>query len=65
MRGERVAARIELKDARDHHDGLRVVAIFKQREAKRFDTVDKQPAASSALVLHDPISAAVLADHEH
>jgi hypothetical protein len=43
---------------------LRIVSIFKQREAERLDTIHKQSAAFTALVLHDPIAAGIFADHE-
>jgi hypothetical protein len=32
---------------------LRIVSIFKQREAERLDTIHKQSAAFSALVLNE------------
>jgi hypothetical protein len=44
---------IELQYTGDHHDGLRIVSIFKQREAERLDTIHKQSAAFSALVLNE------------
>jgi hypothetical protein len=55
---------VELKDAADDNASLRTVPILSPHEAKRLGPVDEQTAADSALVLHNPVAVAILADHE-
>jgi hypothetical protein len=55
------AMHIEFKDARNQDDGLRSVAVLEHRKPKRRDAIDEESAAQAALVLNDPVSAAVLA----
>ena len=45
MHGTRVAAHIELKNTRNHNDGLGPMSIFEQRETERFCTADEEAAA--------------------
>jgi hypothetical protein len=60
----RVAAHIEFKTSRNHDDGARSISVLGTHESERCITIDKKAAASSVLVLNDPVSAAVLTNHE-
>jgi hypothetical protein len=64
MHGTRVAAHIELKNTRNHNDGLGPMSIFEQRETERFCTADEEAAAKMLLVLNNPVSLAVLTDEK-
>jgi len=55
---------VELENAGDHDHGLRPVPVFEHREFHRFGAVHKQATAKAALILHDPIAAAIPADPE-
>jgi len=51
----RTAIQIEIEDPRNQHHGVRLVPILKHREADRRGAIDKNAAASAALVLHNPV----------
>ena len=52
---------IELKNARNHDDGLRPIPILVHREAERGYAIGEKSAAHATLVLNDPVSVGVLA----
>lgn len=55
---------VELEDAWDHDHGLRPVPVLEHREFQRFGAVHEQATAKAALILDDPVAAAVPADPE-
>src|SRR6516162_4595755 len=55
---------VELENAGDHDHGLRPVPVLEHREFHRFGAVHEQAAAKAALILDDPVAAAVPADPE-
>jgi hypothetical protein len=60
----RIAAHIEFKTFRNHDNGPRSISVLGTHKSERRITIDKQPAANSVLVLNDPVSSAVLTNHE-
>jgi hypothetical protein len=60
----RTTAHIKLEYAGDHDNGLRSMAVLEQRKTERLGAIDEEPTARAALVLDDPVSPAVFADHE-
>src|SRR5262249_62027312 len=57
-------AYVEPKNAGNHDHGLRSVAVLEHCELHRFGASHEQPTAKAALILDNPIAAAVLADSE-
>src|SRR5439155_9142823 len=55
---------VELENAWDHDHGLRPVPVLEHREFQRFGAVHEQATAKAALILDDPVAAAVPADPE-
>src|SRR5262245_42841328 len=55
---------VELENTGNHDHGLRPVPVLEHREFHRFSAVHEQAAAKAALVLDDPVAAAVPADPE-
>jgi len=55
---------VELENAWDHDHGLRPVTVLEHREFQRFGAVHEQATAKAALILDDPVAAAVPADPE-
>jgi len=55
---------IQFENATDGNEWLWPVAIFGSHETKCLGTINKQAPAHAALVLHDPVAATVLTDHE-
>lgn len=60
----RLAAHVELENAGDHDHGLRPIPVLEHREFHRLGTVHEHAAAKTALILDDPVAAAVSADPE-
>ena len=60
----RCSRHIEFKNSADRDIGLSSIGILGSNEAKRIYTIDKKTTTGSALVLHHPISVAVLTHHE-
>jgi hypothetical protein len=55
---------VELENAWDHDHGLRPIPVLEHREFDRLGTVHEHAAAKTALILDDPVAAAVSADTE-
>jgi hypothetical protein len=55
---------VELENAWDHDHGLWPVPVLEHREFHRFSAVHEHAAAKAALILHDPVAAAIPADPE-
>src|SRR5262249_56433653 len=55
---------VELENAWDHDHGLRPVPVLEHREFHRFGAVHEQATTKAALILDDPVAAAVPADSE-
>src|SRR5262245_55461919 len=55
---------VELENAGHHDHGLRPVSVLEHREFHRFGTVHEHAPAKTALILDDPVAAAVPADPE-
>jgi hypothetical protein len=64
MHRTRFAIHVELKNTRNHNDGVGLIPIFEQREPERFCAVDEQSTTKAMLVLNNPIAAAVPSDKE-
>src|SRR5215469_1978299 len=60
----RLAAHVELENAGDHDHGLWPIPVLEHREFHRLGTVHEHAAAKTALILDDPVAAAVPADPE-
>jgi hypothetical protein len=58
------AIRIELENARNHHDRLRPISILEHCELECFCAVDEKSAANALLILNDPIPPAVFANQK-
>src|SRR5215510_9061030 len=55
---------VELENAWDHDHGLRPVPVLEHREFHSFGAVNEQATTKAALILDDPVAAAVPADPE-
>src|ERR1700756_3801579 len=55
---------VELENTGDHDHGLWPIAVLEHREFHRLGTVHEHAAAKTALILHDPVAAAVPAHTE-
>jgi hypothetical protein len=64
MRWARLVAHIELENTGNHNDCLGTISILKHRKLEGFCAIDKKSTTNALLVLHDPISPAVLTDQE-
>jgi hypothetical protein len=62
MHCRRLAAHVELENARHHDHRLRLMTILEHREFDCFGSTHEQTSAEALLILRDPISAAVSAD---
>lgn len=60
----RIDAQIELKHARNHDDGLRPTSALEHRELDGVSAINKQTAATTALIADDPLAAAILANQQ-
>ena len=57
-------ADIELKNASDHDDGLRPIAVFEHHKFQSLRAVDEEATAQPLLILHNPPHAAVFSNAE-
>src|SRR5438132_370307 len=55
---------VELENAGDHDHGLWPIPVLEHREFHRLGPVHEHAAAKAALILDDPVAAAVPADPE-
>src|SRR5437016_928312 len=55
---------VELENAGDHDHGLWPIPVLEHREFHRLGAVHEHAAAKTALILDDPVAAAVPADTE-
>jgi hypothetical protein len=56
---------IEVKDSTHPDDGVRLSSAFEFREFERRRAIGEQAPAGPTLLLRDPVSFAVAADHEN
>jgi hypothetical protein len=59
-----LGAHVQFQNAGHHDHGLRTVPILEHRKLQGFSAVDKEATMKPALILHDPIAVAILANQE-